>query len=205
MLELHEALTEIDAIRRKIALAEKFRGYRALPVASGGVLALIAAAWQAVLLPEPTRNLHGYVALWCVVAALSGAIPVGDVLRRQVGRNSLRATLTRLACEQFAPCVVAGALLTWVIVASAPSVGWMLPGLWCVLFSLGLFASHRLLPAAIFAVAVWYLLSGCVSLALGPERAGLAPWTMAAPFGIGQLAAAAALSRQEHEEVQDGR
>jgi hypothetical protein len=204
-MELREALTEIASIRRQIAAAEKFRGYRALPVASGGALALIAAVAQTAILPEPSSDLGGYVGWWIVVAALAGAIPVGDVLQRQAGRNSLRATLIRLACEQFAPCVAAGALLTWVIVVSAPSVGWMLPGLWSVLFSLGLFASCRLLPASTFAVAVWYLLGGCVVLAIGPERGGLRPWTMATLFGIGQLAAAAALSRQDSEDSADGR
>jgi hypothetical protein len=51
-----------------------------------------------------------------------------------------------LAIEQFIPCVVAGGLLTIVLERSAPEVLWILPGLWQILYSLGLLASCRLLP-----------------------------------------------------------
>ena len=40
----------------------------------------------------------------------------------------------------------------------------MLPGLWQVLYSLGIFASCRLLPRAIFGVAVFYLHRGLGAL-----------------------------------------
>ncbi|MBV8317340.1 MAG: hypothetical protein JO116_22880 [Planctomycetaceae bacterium] len=51
-----------------------------------------------------------------------------------------------LAIERFIPCVVARGLLTIVLERSAPEVLWILPGLWQILYSLGLFASCRLLP-----------------------------------------------------------
>ena len=43
---------------------------------------------------------------------------------------------------------------------------WMLPGLWQIVFSLGFLASCRVLPRPMFAVGVWYLAAGLVSLAL---------------------------------------
>ena len=45
-MELHEALGEISAIRRQLARGERFRGYRAAPVALSGVSAFVAGAGQ---------------------------------------------------------------------------------------------------------------------------------------------------------------
>ena len=36
---------------------------------------------------------------------------------------------------------LAGALITFVLVRSVPSATWMLPGLWQIIFSLGVFSS----------------------------------------------------------------
>jgi hypothetical protein len=198
-MELHEALSRIDTIRRQLARTEKFRGYRAVPVAGGGILALVAAALQSTLAPDPSRDLQAYLSLWISVAVLAGGLTAWDVWQRHRTSGSHGNVLTRLACEQFAPCVVAGGLITGVIARCAPEAAWMLPGLWSVFFSLGLFASLRLLPNSIIAVAGWYLSAGCCCLALGPTTAGLAPWTMALIFGTGQLAAAAALASQQPE------
>jgi hypothetical protein len=204
-MELHEALTQIASIKRQIARTEKFRGYRPWPVAVGGMAALGAAAVQGAVVAEPMQDLQGYLALWVTVAAVAGTLSVMDVWFKHRQDVSLSGTLARLACEQFLPCVVAGAMVTAVIACYTPQVAWMLPGLWTVIYSLGLFASFRLLPSAVFAVGVWYLGIGSLYLALGPERAGLAPWTMGLAFGVGQLASAAVLWRQDGNEVNFGK
>ena len=195
-MELHEALTEIAAIRRQVAFAEQFRGYRALPVAVGAGMAFIAALAQPLLVSESSHGFVVYLSLWVSVAIIAGVLPVVDVCVRNRQAGSLHATLVRLAFEQFAPCVVAGGMLTAIIGCCAPQVRWMLPGLWAIVFSLGLFASYRLLPPAILQIAIWYLLTGGLCLALGPNIAGLAPWTMALTFGVGQAATAVVLSRK---------
>lgn len=199
-MELHEALSQIDVIHRQMARAEKFRGYGALPTALGSVLAVGAGLLQPVLVPRPAEDLRGYLLLWTGVAALAGTVSAGAAWRRH--RSDARASgmLIKLACEQFLPCVVAGAALT-VAVASAPvDVAWMLPGLWAIVFSLGLFASLRLLPDSMIVPAAWYLIAGCTCLALGPKEAGLGPMTMTATFGVGQLLMAGILAKQPLEE-----
>jgi hypothetical protein len=112
--------------------------------------------------------------------------------------------LTWLALEQFCPSLVAGALLTIVLVRAAPESLWMLPGLWQVVYSLGIFASCRLLPRATFWVAAFYLVTGLTVLAVARGDAALAPWAMALPFGAGQLLAAAVLySTLERDHAPD--
>ncbi len=80
-----------------------------------------------------------------------------------------------------------------VVVRFAPLSVWMLPGLWQVIFSLGVFASCRFLPRQMFLVGMWYLASGLICIAVGREDASLSPWLMGVPFGIGQLLVAAVL------------
>jgi hypothetical protein len=68
-----------------------------------------------------------------------------------------------------------------------------LPGLWQILFSLAIFASARLLPKPIFAIAAFYLCSGIIVLVWARGGYALEPWCMGVPFGAGQLATAAIL------------
>jgi hypothetical protein len=193
-MELREALTQISEIRRQLARTEVFRGYRSMPVAFSGLLALAAAGFQALWLPEPTQNIPAYLILWlgaAVVSALAAGLEMG--LRCWNSSQSLSRDITWLAVEQFLPCLAAGGLLTLVLAVSAPDALWMLPGLWQMLFSLGIFASYRLLPRATFGVALFYMTSGVACLALAQGEAALSPLAMGIPFGIGQLYAAAVL------------
>jgi hypothetical protein len=110
--------------------------------------------------------------------------------------------MIRMAVEQFLPSAGAGALVTVVLVERAPGVVWMLPGLWLVTFSLGVFSSCRFLPRLMLLAGAWYLAMGLATLSLGDARA-LAPWTMGLAYGAGQvlMAAILALSSKESRDV----
>jgi hypothetical protein len=69
----------------------------------------------------------------------------------------------------------------------APESLWLLPGLWQVLVSLGVFASVRTLPRTVALGGAWYFVSGFVVLVLASHNHALSPWTMGLPFVIGQL------------------
>jgi hypothetical protein len=193
-MDLREALDNIALIRRRMAETEVFRGYRALPVAFSAVLALGAGFVQQSILPRPNQDVPDYVALWSAVALVSIlAAGLTMFLRDRVAGASSTRPVTWLAGGQFVPCLVAAASVTAVIVRVAPQIAWVLPGLWQVFFCQGVFASCRLLPRPAFAVGVFYLAAGVVTLlsARGPNS--LTPWAMALPFGAGQLLAAAVL------------
>jgi hypothetical protein len=193
-MELREALDSIATIRRRMAETEVFRGYRALPVALSAVLALVAGFVQPTLLPRPDQDVPGYVALWSAVALLSmAAAGLAMFLRDRMAGASDTRPVTWLAISQFVPCLVAAAAVTAIIVRIAPDAAWMLPGLWQVFFSQGVFASCRLLPRPAFAVAAFYLAAGVCTLLVARGDQALAPWAMAGPFGLGQLMAAAVL------------
>ena len=73
------------------------------------------------------------------------------------------------AVEQFLPSVAAGLLITIVLVRYVPAALWMLPGIWQVIFSLGVFSSCRFLPRPMLAAGAWYLLTGLICIALGGQ------------------------------------
>jgi len=193
-MDLQEALTQISEIRQQVARTETFRGYRAGPVAFSGLVACLAAALQNVLVPEPGSDLPEYLTLW-IGAAILSMIVTGLVMlwHCKQSTSSLTRPNTILAVGQFLPSVVAGGLVTYVLFQQVPESLWMLPGLWSIFFSLGIFASYRLLPKATFWVGVFYMTAGvlCLVLARGPyEFSALA---MGVPFGVGQALSAAIL------------
>jgi hypothetical protein len=195
-MELRDALSQISEIRQQMARTEVFRGYRAMPVAFSGVLAVAAALFQAAFIPDPAHQVTAYLTLWVATAAVSALLAGAEMAMRAWNSSSpLAREMTALAVEQFVPCVVAGGLLTAVLCRFAPEGLWMLPGLWQVMFSLGIFASCRLLPRATFGVAMFYLAAGLVVLATSHGDAALSPWAMGLPFGVGQWLAAAVLYR----------
>jgi hypothetical protein len=193
-MELRDALTQITEIRLQLARTEVFRGYRAMPVAFSGVMALVAALVQAATISEPVMQISNYLTLWIGAALVSGlAAALEMIIRARNSASPLTRQLTFLACEQFCPCLLAGALVTFVLVRFSPESVWMLPGLWQIFFGLGIFASCRLLPRPTFWVAVFYLGTGLAVLSLGRGDGALNPWTMGLPFGTGQILAAAVL------------
>jgi hypothetical protein len=193
-MELRDALTQITEIRLQLARNEVFRGYRAMPVAFSGGIALLAAFIQLVTIPEPLAQIVPYLALWIAAAVVSIlAAGLEMMIRARNSSSAMTKELTWLALEQFCPCVIAGALLTVVIARAVPESLWMLPGLWQILYALGIFASCRLLPRPMFWAAVFYLGTGLAVLALAHGPASLSPWSMGVPFGAGQLLVALVL------------
>src|SRR6266496_3456411 len=119
---------------------------------------------------------------------------LGDInsMRRQMQTRSRRMhsgladEMIRMAVEQFLPSALAGALITVVLVRYVPQAFWMLPGLWQVIFSLGVFSSCRFLPRPMGMAGAWYLVTGLACISVGGNRA-LSPWAMGVPYGLGQL------------------
>ena len=193
-MELREALTQIAEIRTRMAETERFRGYRAAPIAASGLIAVLAGFAQSRLQLDPVQNLSGYLTLWIGTAAVATLIAGSGIwLRFHSGIDRLAREMTWLAVGQFAPCLGAGALVTLAIAKQAPEHAALLPGLWQVFFSLGVFASCRLLPGPIVGVGVFYLGCGALNLAWHAGGVTFSPWGMAVPFGVGQLATAGIL------------
>jgi hypothetical protein len=192
-MELRDALSQIAEIRQQMARSTLFRGYRAAPALISALVAVVASAAQPLLAPQPDQHIRPYLVLWFSAALISMIAFAVEMTARYRRSGALHRQITLHAIEQFVPCLVAGATVTFVIVKMTPDVSWMLPGLWQVLFSLGVFASRRLLPHATFFVAAFYLLSGLAALGAARGEHAFSPWTMGIGFGVGQTLVAAVL------------
>ena len=193
-MEFQEALAQVAEIREDLARTELFRGYRSLTVGLSGVVGIAAALLQGIVAPQPSQELGAYLLLWASAAAINLILVGSEMwLRACQAPAAIARQKTIFAMEQFAPAVVVGGLLTLVIARCAAESAWMLPGLWSLVFSLGIFASCRLLPRAVFTVGIWYLLWGIVALAAGQGVGAFSGWTMGAAFGGGQLLLSAVL------------
>jgi hypothetical protein len=186
--DLHKALADIDAIKKQVARGTQFRGYGPATIAVTGLLALAAAVVQALWLDNAREQLTGYLTIWVGTAAVSVALIGAETVTRSRRLHSgLADEMIHSAIEQLIPVGVAGALLTFVLLRFAPDSLWLMPGLWQILFSLGIFASCRILPRALFVAGTWYLASGLVCIAIAASGDPWSPWLMGIPFGIGQL------------------
>jgi len=193
-VELREALQQINEIRGQLATTETFRGYRAVSAAATGLMAVLAAVLQAWLIRDAAADPLRYVVLWTATAVLCLAGSGLQVLYVYLLQQSAhRRATTRIATGQLLPALAAGAVVTFTLGQRGLAEVCLLPGLWVVLFGMGVFASRRHLPRTIGWVALFYLLSGAAVLAFLPGPAALSPWLMGSVFGIGQSAAALVL------------
>lgn len=201
---LDKALGDITSIRRQVARTTEFRGYGAATLAATGIFAMIAAATQYFLLPDPANHIGNYLRIWGTTAIVSAAlIGMQTLTRTRRIHSDLADEMILMAVEQFLPSVGAGALISIILVRFVPACVWLLPGFWQITFSLGVFASCRFLPKPMTAAGAWYLLTGLACIGLGDARA-LTPWTMGIAYGVGQLLVAAVLlwgSKENCDEI----
>ncbi len=192
-MQLREALSQIDEIRQQMARTELFRGYRSLTVGLSGASALAAAALQPYLV-RPESQLRDFLGLWLLVAAANLLMAAVQLWRRvRLANSRLARQATLLAAEQFLPSILVGAVVTLCLYRYAPDAAWMLPGLWSLIYSLGIFASYRLLPRQVAWVGMYYVVTGAACLIWGQGAQALASWQMALCFGGGQIFGAAVL------------
>jgi len=193
MNDLHKAIGDISSIRRQIARSTEFRGYGPATLAGTAAFAVIAAGAQSRWVSDPANRIGSYLSVWIWTAFASATlIAVQMHTRTRRIHSGLADEMIRMAVEQFLPSGVAGFFLAIVLVRFVPSAQWMLPGLWQIVFSLGVFSSCRFLPRPMLAAGAWYLLTGLLCITLGDIRA-LSPWAMGIPFGAGQLLVAGIL------------
>jgi hypothetical protein len=194
MRDLDKALADIFAIRSQIAAGTAFRGYGPAAIAATGGLALATAILQFLWLDDPSGHPLTFFAGWAAAALVSAGIIWTEMQARSRRHHSgLADAMIYQAVEQFLPAGVAGVLLAVLLWKFAPETLWMLPGLWQLLVSLGVFASVRSLPRTVAFVGGWYFVVGFATLLLASQNHLLSPWTMGLPFVIGQLLMAAIL------------
>ncbi|HEV2619445.1 MAG TPA: hypothetical protein VGU23_05845 [Acidobacteriaceae bacterium] len=191
MSELNRALIEIQSIRRQVARTTEFRGYGPATLFATCTVALLTGAAQAHWISAPASHPVQYIALWLVSGIFCAAL-IGTEMFRRANRlhSGMADEMIHMAVAQFLPAAIAGAILPFILIRATQSVIWMLPGLWQIIFSLGVFASRNSLPRPMLLVGAWFLMTGFACIGLGDIRS-LAPITMSGSFAVGMSLVAA--------------
>jgi len=194
MRDLDKALADILAIRSQLAAGTAFRGYGPAAMVVTAGMAGVTMVLQLLLLKDPTSQPLMFFLGW-LVTALTAVIIISIEMQARTRRHhlGLADAMIYQAVEQALPAGVAGVLIAALLWQLAPESLWMLPGLWQLLASLGIFASARSLPGSIRLGGAWYFVTGFVCLMLASQTHTLSPWAMGLPFLIGQSLMAAIL------------
>lgn len=194
MRDINKALSDIGEIRTQIAAGTSFRGYGPVAIVITGVIGIATALAQNLyrIAPDTTPTL--FVGSWIGAGLFSAAVVRIEMQgRSRRHHSSLADTMIAQAIEQFLPAAAACLFIPIFLLRFEPQVLWMMPGLWQLFVSLGIFASVRTLPRNIMLVAGFYFVSAFASLMLAEHRHDLSPWLMGVPFFAGQMLMAAIL------------
>jgi len=181
-MEVRDALDQLDRIHDQLTKAEVYRGFRVPAVALVGCVGLLAAAAQPWIVPSEAS---AFVWYWSAVGAAGVLVGFGAAIRSYFFReDDFERRRTRRVMGQFLPCVLAGGMLTAALARTDAFVP-LLPGVWAVVFGLGVVAVRPHLPPAVGLVGVAYVLTGGLLLAWRPNE--LSGWYVGGVFGVGHL------------------
>ena len=188
-MELQRALNQISEIHAQVLKQELFQGYRAATMATTGVIAVLAACVQStILVPVDTAQFAYY---WIAIAVLCALICAIDLTFSS--RNCRRTHLQRYTVPvvaQFLPAIAVGALVTWGLLSFDGRAQALLPGLWSLIYCLGIFSSRPYLPRAVGWVGSYYLRAGVYLLLVCGQMGSPSPWGRGVTFGLGQVSLA---------------
>jgi hypothetical protein len=203
-MRVTDALGQIAQIHDHLARAEQYRGFHPIEVAATGLIGLAAAFAQRWLLPGP--GLYDlalfWAGYWLVVAAIAGGVGVGPAVSAYLYHEDVFARRrTRRLAGQFLPCVVAGLCVTMAVIRGGGDAAYLLPGIWSLLFGLGVFAARPFLPRSIGWVGLFYVVAGAALLARPVKQLDAAGWLVGGVFLFGQGATALVLHRNQERDA----
>ena len=199
-MNIHQALSDIAEIRAQLDRTETYRGFRSTAVGVS-VLVLVVGAWaESRWVDDWPSQIDRYLTVWLSVAIVSAVIAAVEMLiRSQISGNRLVAKMHWSLSRHIAPSFLVGFVLTLMIgmhgyevnaiegvQGSRAGLTWALPGMWSMVYSLGLFNCRRDLPAQAVGVAVYFLFAGVILLGYNWMTRDLGGWQMLASFGVGQ-------------------
>jgi hypothetical protein len=199
MTHLTEALHNLSEIHAHLAKGEVYQGVKARQVMLSGLIGILAAIVQPRLINDGEFNVFvWYWLLTAVICALAGTS--GAILGYFLDDDELARRRARIVAGQLAPCLAAGAFLTLALLPVMDRCIGMLPGLWAMLYALGLFSTRPYLPRATGWVGLYFIVAGTLLVSLLPFTAIPSPWTIALVFATGQFGLALVLHRNAERE-----
>ena len=198
-MQLRQALTDIAEIRTRMDRTENYRGFRSIAIGVSGLFVLMGSIVQSSLPGEGWVRTtfgakDGYLRIWLVVALASFLVTALEMVVRGFLSNRTNVwRMHRRLVLLLSPSLLTGAILTAVVCVNkdvsdvAVNQYWLLPGMWAVLYGLGLVSCCLHLHRSTFWAASYFLIAGTIYFYLNWTTRELAAWHMVSIFGVGQL------------------
>lgn len=190
---IDQALEDLAEIRSSLNRAETFRGYRSASILATAIMAWLGCLLQFRWVNPESPTLSDFLGVWIRIAVFCAVLSFGEVIVRYWRSGPMFRHMTRSAVGPMIPALLTGFALTVVIAGYAQEVGWILPGLWAIVFGLGVAASARFLPKLVMLVACYFVVCGLISIVLSTRGWAYSSWLMGVSFGGGQMLTAAVL------------
>ncbi len=196
-MNIHRALADLADIRAQLERTETYRGFRSTTV---GVSALVVgggAIVQAIGHVSTQRPVGSFLAIWISVALISGLLAgVEMIVRGKLTGDPTVWRMHRQLTVNLLPALLVGAVLTALVgaIAGQPSnLNWALPGIWSLVYGLGLFQCAPRMTRHVRIVAGYFLVTGIIVLWFGWLEQNADAWQMLVTFGVGQAMLACVL------------
>ena len=193
-MNIHRALSEVAEIRAQLDRTASYQGFRSLATGFSALLVIIGGILESTFVADPQMQIDPYLAIWLGVAVASSMLAGSEMIIRGIVSRKLQVWVThRKLVANLLPSLIVGSVLTLVIGEHAlESISggmiWSLPGVWAMLFGLGVFSCRHDLPRSTGWVAAYYLFAGIICLLINSQTHVVAPWQMVMLFGVGQAA-----------------
>ncbi len=192
-MHLQDALSDIAEIRASLDRNQTYRGFRSMAIGVSAIFVLIGGLVQ--MHSDLHRFPSRYLDIWLCVAVGSLVVTAIEMIVRGRVSNDLAVwKMHGKVASALLPSFLVGALVTAALVIETKQVVvleqnnlWLLPGLWAMVYSLGLFSVCNLLHRATRFAALYFLIAGCTYLLINWTVRNVEAWHMIAIFGVGQL------------------
>lgn len=202
-MEVERAMADLAEVRDRLATIQRFPGYSGPAAVCSGAFAIIAGFVQQEAAPWPSTQtqLATYVVIWfiCLGASLTinyGAIALWFLRANRHGREQSKTVGVTIL-----PALVMGAVLSVALIDHG--IYWMLPGVWCTSYAVGLFASRAMVPPGVMSIAAAFAVVGALLLLTNQPTTALAWWVMPCAFGLGQTAIGISIWQEQLREVSE--
>ncbi|MBL8821683.1 MAG: hypothetical protein JNJ77_03775 [Planctomycetia bacterium] len=197
---LSDALSNITEIHAHLAKSEIYAGVQAKPVLLSAFLGLTAACLQDRIIPSP--DALQFVCFWITTAGIcAGVAAIGAVIAYFFYDDHLGRRHARIVASQLAPSLAAGVFLVLALLPHLHQCIGLFPGLWAILYALGLFSVRPYMPRATGWVGLYFILTGTLLLNLLPMDQVPSPWSIAVIFAAGQAGLALVLYRNTARDL----
>lgn len=181
---IHDALRQVDAMRRLIADRQRFYGYSGRARALGGGIALFAGLGASGFGNSGMVHPH-FLTVWGGVFVIAALLNYGALFHWFFTEEGANRDWRRLRpAVEILPVWAVGGLISFALIRAEELD--LLYGAWMALYSLAQFQGRRGLPANQGWVGAWYAFAGtgCVIFSDGLFAQ---PWVMGLVFGMGEI------------------